>query len=64
MNLDAAIHPQKPSARYAGRPVCPCCADRLVAPQIAAFAGEGRIWHTWLCERCDHEFVTCVDLRS
>jgi hypothetical protein len=31
---------------------------------MAAFAGEGRIWHTWSCESCDHEFLTCVDVRA
>lgn len=64
MFLHAEIRPRNSQRHFAGRPVCPQCADRLVAPRIAAFAGEGRIWHMWLCETCDHEFVTCVDLRS
>ncbi len=64
MNLETEARARISAARFAERPTCPKCANPLVAPHIAAFAGEGRIWHTWLCDRCDHEFITCVDLRS
>lgn len=64
MDLHAETRPETCSTRLAARPACPRCGDRLVAPSMAAFAGEGRIWHTWSCESCDHEFLTCVDVRA
>jgi hypothetical protein len=47
--------------RWFGRPHCPQCANMLLAPEIAEFAGEGRVHHTWLCDACGHEFRTAVD---
>jgi hypothetical protein len=34
----------------------------MMAPEIAEFAGRGRIHHTWACEACDHEFSTAVQI--
>lgn len=43
-------------------PTCPQCGDESFLPQEAAFAGEGRIRHTWVCEGCGHEFRTSVEI--
>jgi hypothetical protein len=63
MNVAIDSGMARPPARFSERPACTQCGNCLVAPKIAAFASDGRIWHTWSCDRCDHEFVTCVDLR-
>lgn len=44
------------------RPLCPRCGETMVAPEIAEFAGCGRIRHTWTCEACEHEFRTSVQI--
>ena len=64
MNIETETLMRRRPARFSGRPVCTRCGNCLVAPKTAAFAGEGRIWHTWSCDECDYEFVTCVDLRA
>ncbi len=50
------------AAFYSTRPLCPRCGEALFAPEIAEFAGNGRIRHTWSCDDCDHEFRTCVEI--
>ena len=45
---------------YSRRPACPRCGETLLAPEIAEFAGNGCIRHTWFCDDCDHAFRTCV----
>ncbi len=43
-------------------PKCPQCGDEPFLPQDAAFAGEGRIRHTWICESCGHTFRTSDEI--
>ena len=46
------------------RPACPRCGNMLFAAAATAFAGKGRILHTWSCDRCDHEFHTTFEVPS
>lgn len=43
-------------------PKCPQCGDEPFLPQEAAFAGEGRIQNTWICDGCGHIFRTSVEV--
>ena len=46
--------------RRLGRPSCPKCGVRILAPETSAYIGDGRIGHTWLCDVCDYNFRTVV----
>ena len=46
-----------------GRSGCPRCGDIPLFPEVAEFAGERCIRHTWVCEGCGHTYQTDVQLR-
>jgi len=46
------------------QPKCPCCGTAPFLPDVAEFAGEGCIRHTWVCEGCGHTYHTAVALRQ
>ena len=62
MTLQTTTPMQNPLPFYSRRPACPRCGEALFAPEIAEFAGNGRIRHTWFCDDCDHAFRTCVEI--
>ena len=47
-----------------GRPACPRCGEMLFAAVATAFHGTGRIHNSWVCESCEHEFSTAVEIKS
>jgi hypothetical protein len=44
--------------RASDMPVCPICADSLVAAEGSAFSADGELSYLWSCETCGYGFVT------
>lgn len=47
-----------------GRPACPNCGEMLFAAVATEFRGKGRICNSWICDSCDHEFRTAVEIKG
>jgi hypothetical protein len=39
---------------------CPQCGDRIIAPELSAYAGDGAVRNGWHCPKCDCEIETRV----
>jgi len=48
--------------RYFGRPSCPKCGEMIMAPESSDHFVDRKIRHIWLCEGCDFDFETSVEL--
>jgi len=48
--------------RYLGPPSCPKCGMRVTATESSEYIGDGRICHVWLCDDCDYDFRTLVEI--
>ena len=46
-----------------GRPACPRCGEMLFAAVATEFRGKGRICNSWICDSCEHEFRTAVEIK-
>ena len=64
MTLHGVAFRAESEAHRIEQPCCPRCGDTLFLPEMAEFAGEGRIRHSWVCEGCGHAFHTAIKLRS
>ena len=45
---------------YFGRRSCPKCCASLSAPAYSEFLRRDNVRHTWICNKCDHEFETLI----
>jgi hypothetical protein len=50
--------------RYLGPPSCPKCGIRITAAEASEYVGDGRICHLWLCDDCDYDFRTLVEIAN
>ena len=48
----------RPAPRASDMPVCPICADSVVAAEGSAFSADGELSYLWCCETCGYGFVT------
>ncbi|TAK50124.1 MAG: hypothetical protein EPO23_02610 [Xanthobacteraceae bacterium] len=39
-------------------PVCPICADTMIAAEAGAVIGENTIRYLWTCDNCSYGFVS------
>ena len=62
MRDDIAMHTGLAVSGILGRPACPRCGDMLFAAVATEFRGKGRIHNSWICDSCDHEFCTAVQI--
>jgi hypothetical protein len=57
----AAARPTKvthPSPRGADLPMCPVCADSMIAAEASAFLSDDVVSYLWTCDTCGYGFVT------
>jgi len=50
--------------RYFARCPCPKCGEVLSAPAFSEFLKHNNVRHTWMCDKCDHEFETLTWLNT
>lgn len=46
------------ASRTSERPVCPICADSMVAAEASAFVSDEVVSYLWTCDTCGYGFVT------
>ncbi|WP_322516997.1 hypothetical protein SR870_05380 [Rhodopseudomonas palustris] len=44
-------------------PICPVCADSMVAAEASAFVKESIVSYLWTCDTCGYGFVTKHSLK-
>ena len=64
MRDDIATHTGLAVTGILGRPACPRCGEMLFAAVATEFRGKGRIHNSWVCDSCDHEFCTAVQIKG
>ena len=64
MRDDIALHTGLAVSKILGRPACPSCGDMLFAAVATEFRGKGRVHNSWVCDACDHEFCTAVQIKG
>lgn len=50
--------------RYPGAPLCPKCGVLILAAEASEYVSDGCIRHRWLCEDCDQDFRTIVQIND
>jgi C4-type Zn-finger protein len=46
------------AARGRDLPICPVCADTMIAAEASAYISDSVISHLWSCDTCGYGFVT------
>jgi len=64
MRGDIATHTGLAVTGILGRPACPRCGEMLFAAVATEFRGKGRICNSWVCDSCDYEFRTDVEIKA
>ena len=64
MRDNIAMHTGLAVSGILGRPACPRCGDMLFAAVATEFRGKGRVHNSWICESCEHEFCTAVEIKG
>lgn len=60
--LDVQVACAAPRLETFRRPNCPCCGAMVYIAERSAFNLNGRIRHSWACDRCGEEFATSVSV--
>jgi C4-type Zn-finger protein len=45
-------------------PVCPVCADTLIAAEASSLLPDNSIEYVWCCENCGYGFVSKHEMRT
>jgi hypothetical protein len=48
----------RPGPRGSDLPICPVCADSMVAAEASAFVSDEIVSYLWTCDTCGYGFVT------
>jgi hypothetical protein len=48
----------KPGPRGSALPICPVCADSMIAAEASAYVSDNVISYLWTCDTCGYGFVT------
>jgi C4-type Zn-finger protein len=60
---EVPTHAPHAAARGSERPVCPVCADTMVAAEASAFLSDDVVSYLWTCDTCGYGFVTKHSVR-
>jgi hypothetical protein len=47
-----------PDSRGCDLPICPVCADSMVAAEASAYLSDSLVSYLWTCDTCGYGFVT------
>ena len=54
---------QTPDPRGSDLPLCPVCADSMVAAEASAYLADNVVSYLWTCDTCGYGFVTKHSLK-